>query len=76
MKELISQNKLEIVFNEVLKITRDKDVNIYNDLYSIMSRYNNLSTELRIGIKSNKEISLEKNQINKALIEIIDVIYK
>jgi hypothetical protein len=74
LKELISKNETELVIDISLKFTKEKFPKIFNEIIMQYSKLNQLSMEIRIGNINKEQERIERANINKSLIEIIDMI--
>jgi hypothetical protein len=74
VKGLIANNRLNDAINELLKLVEGKSEfeNFTNELIVISSRYNKLEREKRVGIISNSEQNVIRNQLTSSLLETIN----
>ncbi len=71
LKILISQGKIERVFNELEKLAIIEP-SIQNEVILLKSRYNKLEHDRRLGLISLDEVTRYSNQITYSLLTLID----
>lgn len=71
-KEKIGQGQIDKVIKELLEKYKSRDKEVYNDLIQISSRYNKNEKDFDLGLINNKEANINRNNVSKALINLID----
>lgn len=72
VKELIAKGEIENALLKVKETLKDKSTRFYNEIILLLSRYKELTHKERLGIISQDNSGLIRNQINYNLILIID----
>jgi len=74
IKGLIANGRLSDAINELLKLVEGKPEyeRFANDLIMSSSRYNKLAKEIRLGLLSNSEDSIIRNQITFSILNLLD----
>lgn len=73
LKLLVSENRLDEVFPELLQVA---DKYVINDVYQLQGRYNKLSRDIRLGLVDFQGQTLIKAQITACLFDLIDSLFK
>lgn len=71
-KEKIGRGEMDKVIKELLEKNKSCDKEVYNDLIQISSRYNKNEKDFDSGLINNEEANINRNNVSKALINLID----
>ena len=72
LKDLLSKEKTEDVFERLLDLTEKQDKNQNDIALLLFARFNRVNNQEHKGIISNAEAGIERNRINAALSSLID----
>ena len=74
IKELIMRGKTEKALKELLEITEKYNKDYINNVILLLSNYQYMMKEERLGISTKAKFNLNYNRINVSILEIIDLI--
>lgn len=74
LKMKLADGKLELVINELLDITKEKDDDLHNSIIMLSGRFNSYKRNYNDRLISDEQADITKNRISKALISIINEI--
>lgn len=72
LKDLITRNSREVL--QILRKIYDNNKQYHNEVIELLTRFNRLSGDRRTNVKSTENLEVQINQLNRSIIELIDLI--
>jgi DNA-directed RNA polymerase specialized sigma24 family protein len=76
LKNLIIQNELTQVLEELLCVTKGEFSNMYNEIATHFSNYNELRQDHRLGVLTHEQVAIAKSRLKFNLLQSIDELAK